>query len=313
MDTKILDKMVGINGSKALQRIVEKIPALRSVVTPRVLVSWLNTMGGVQYDGEIPGVSGSYISLNKNESGFSGAIGIEDRLYTFEDASITHVAASLGVAMNISATPISTELKKADLNSLGKAIDLLVKSELISSIQSIGFIVDTVGDFNIEKKGSEFLLKHIESNQVFVEGLEEFVLAKSLAVKLTKKIKKKKLGKEQEQFGLAGSTHAEHHEPNKPGAAVKPSRGAGQQNQNKGLATGGQGRPVNLTMSELSKKCNECDEAFFKNEKFVGCMCLKAVAESITLEKKQDHYVMSFDKTLDEEAVSTIIENIKDI
>lgn len=78
----------------------------------------------------------SYFSLSKNEKeNFDGALTIDNQLYTFENADLMHVAASVGVALNIGVEPISEQLKSKDLTKLGKSIDLLVKSQVVKKFK----------------------------------------------------------------------------------------------------------------------------------------------------------------------------------
>jgi hypothetical protein len=131
-----LDEILGAEGSKTLDKVIEHAPMLKSVIVPRAVFAWLSTMGNLGYEGELPGMPDSYFSLSKTEENdFSGALTIQDQLYTFENANLMHVAASVGVALGIDVDPINEQLKKKDLTQLGKSVDLLVKSEIIKRIR----------------------------------------------------------------------------------------------------------------------------------------------------------------------------------
>ncbi len=87
--------------------------------------------------GELPGVPNSYIALAKSENDqFVGALTIKDKLYEFQDADMLHVAASVGVALDIDVEPINEQLKTHDLSELGKSIDLLVKYQIIKQAKA---------------------------------------------------------------------------------------------------------------------------------------------------------------------------------
>ena len=132
MPLPFLRYIVGNEGAAALDKACISIPPISSIVIPRAIVSWLSVVSKFGYEGTIPGVEQSFLGLNKTENNtLTGAMTIGDQLYTFEEADLLHVAASLGVALGIDIEPMSENLKNKDLTKLGKSIDLLVKSEFI--------------------------------------------------------------------------------------------------------------------------------------------------------------------------------------
>ncbi len=132
MSADFLRYIVGNEGSDALNKAIESIPVIGSVVIPRAIVAWLSVVSKVGFEGEIPGLEQSFLGLTKaEENTLTGAMTIGDQLYTFEKADLLHVAASLGVALGIDLEPVSNDLKNKDLTRLGRSIDLLVKSEFI--------------------------------------------------------------------------------------------------------------------------------------------------------------------------------------
>jgi hypothetical protein len=129
---EFLDRIVGVVGRNALNKAIAAIPPIGSVVIPRAIVSWLSVISKVGFEGEIPGMEQSYLTLTKAEDEkLTGAMTIGGQMYTFEGADLLHVAASLGVALGIDLEPIDENLRNKDLTKLGKSIDLLVKSEFI--------------------------------------------------------------------------------------------------------------------------------------------------------------------------------------
>ncbi len=132
MELPFLRFIVGNEGTDALNKAINSIPPIGSVVVPRAIVAWLSIISKVGFEGSIPGVPQSFLGLSKTENNsLTGAMTIGDQLYTFEGADLLHVAASLGVALGIDLEPVSDNLKNKDLTKLGKSIDLLVKSEFI--------------------------------------------------------------------------------------------------------------------------------------------------------------------------------------
>jgi hypothetical protein len=120
---KVLAAIAGPEGAKALRKAAERLPHLDHAMLPRALYSWL-TIAGHGYDGEIPGVDG-HLLLRKTDSGFRGAMSVEGTDYTFESASLFHVAAALGVFMGLDHR-VPASVSDADLVKLGKSLDALV-------------------------------------------------------------------------------------------------------------------------------------------------------------------------------------------
>jgi hypothetical protein len=132
MENSFLLEIIGESGCKALNGAAERFPLLKSILLPRAIVAWISTVGKLGFEGPIPSLEGSYLSLTKDEDNtYTGAMTIKDELYTFNKADILHVSASVGVALNLEVEPIDDRLKKKDLTQLGSGIDLLVKSNII--------------------------------------------------------------------------------------------------------------------------------------------------------------------------------------
>lgn len=54
MDT-FLTEILGEDGANALEKAINKMPMLNSVITPRAVVSWVSTIGKLGFEGELPG------------------------------------------------------------------------------------------------------------------------------------------------------------------------------------------------------------------------------------------------------------------
>jgi hypothetical protein len=119
-------------GDVGFQAVNKADPVLLPVLVPRSILGWVYSVSEKGYDGEIPGINGSYISLHKNESGLEGAITIDNHLAVFENASYYHVAASIGSSLDVDLPEINPSLKKKDLTDFGSAIDLLIKTQTIN-------------------------------------------------------------------------------------------------------------------------------------------------------------------------------------
>lgn len=178
-----LQNILGEEASQALDRAVARIPELSSVIVPRAIISWLNLMGRFGYEGEIPGQDNSYFSIVKTENDtFTGALTIDKRLYSFENADLLHVAASFGVALGIESQPIDEELKKRDLTDLGKNIDLLVKSNLVYNFKkSSQSNITKYGDFRVDNNNSKYTVKYTPTDTVIADNLEHLSDAVTIA------------------------------------------------------------------------------------------------------------------------------------
>lgn len=121
---QILTALVGPEGAKALRKAAERLPHLDNAMVPRALYAWLG-LAGHGYDGEIPGVGGRLV-LRKSDTGFNGAMTLNDVDYSFDSASLFHVAAALGVVMGLDHSRVPEVVSDADLFRLGKSVDALV-------------------------------------------------------------------------------------------------------------------------------------------------------------------------------------------
>lgn len=123
-----LHEILGDAGFQAVQKTSE---VMAPVVVPRSILGWVQLISEKGYQGRVPGVEGSYMSLAKTEDGYSGAVVVNDNLMTFEKASTFHVAATIGQSLEIDFPEIPEKLKKKNLTELGKAIDLLIKTQAV--------------------------------------------------------------------------------------------------------------------------------------------------------------------------------------
>lgn len=124
--------VLGSDGARVLLKAVTRAPILVPVLVPRTILSWLDTSVRLCYEGEIPGIENSYISIKKTETAYSGALTIGDAVHSFENRDIYHVAAAMGVSLGLKTVDSVEEFRRQDLEKLGKSIDLLVKSRVVS-------------------------------------------------------------------------------------------------------------------------------------------------------------------------------------
>lgn len=324
MDNSFLNEILGKDGASTLNKAVDRIPSLKSVVTPRAVVAWVSTVGNLGFDGELPGTPDSYFSLVKNEkNNYDGALTINNQLYTFEDADLLHISASVGVALGIDLDPIDERLKSKDLTKLGKSIDLLVKSQIIKKAQASGIKMSQHGDFHVEHTGAPatpYAIKHSASNQVMLDRVGTLDQAKSIANWYSsKKLTKTKPAESAEDHGKPNPPQ----EPFEHGEAVAPSKQLGRTDsmdepfQKEWNLHGGQGRTedkpqkMRISKSESEKTCSECGIGQFNQSKFVGCLCLRDLAGHIKVEKSENDLMLHFDSTMDIDSIETLVDIFK--
>lgn len=270
MDYKaFFTEILGELGSKALDNTNE---VLKPVIVPRAILSWVTVVGNLGYDGELPGIPDSYISLHKSESGtgYSGALKIDDGLLIFgEDASLSHIAASVGVALDIQLPDLNEKLKQKDLTGLGKSIDLLIKSEFVKK--------------NNKKK------KKLEKGDSAKSGGAGPAAAPTAPKAPT----------------APSAANLKPQMSPKGKVIVKPPVAIGQGQQ-------GEAQKLKMTKSEASRSCSSCGNSFFTNNQFTGCSCTQSLAKITKTERNPDGYTLVFQAYLDEEVLESIVSLLKE-
>lgn len=130
---QFIEAVVGEDGAAALVKACSASEQLAWAIVPRTLLAWLETVGALGFDGTLPGVSGTRLSLHKSAAGYSGRVNVQDEIYQFDGASIFHVAGAVAVSLGAARAP-ADELGHPQLHGLGKSIDLLVKSRTLRKI-----------------------------------------------------------------------------------------------------------------------------------------------------------------------------------
>jgi hypothetical protein len=70
-------------------------------------------------------------------------------------------------------------------------------------------------------------------------------------------------------------------------------------------------KPLMVTKSEMSRKCDICGCGMFKNDTFVGCPCFSPLAKSCKSEVATDGVVLKFGPDWDTDAYLTLIGALK--
>jgi hypothetical protein len=310
---KFFELILGEVGAKALNNTAE---ILKPVVVPRAIVSWVSMMGDVGFDGEVPGVPGSYISLKKNETGYWGAIKVEDELITFDKAAIPHVAATLGIALGIELPEISEQLKTRDMEALGKSIDLLVKSEFLRKR----------GDFGPtppkppKQEPLDKPKSHVNENNSFgghlsqkkqvppemakqnPPGAKDTVYHPPIAAgqgqeEQAKALKNAHSPKAQKSFDLSDE--------------VSESSGSEDSESSESSSTE-ELQKIKITKDEMKRPCLKCGSVRFEKSEFKSCSCFPALAKSVSFQSSPDGVLLVLNKRVSMDTLEALVTLFKE-
>ena len=266
-----LQAIAGQDGAKALVKAASPSADLEWAVLPRVLLAWLEVVSHGEFHDNLPGVNDTNLFLKKSENGFDGHIDIDHQVYKFQDVSLFHVAGSIAVSLGFS--PDSPELKSPKLAVLGKSIDLLVKSRTLNRIAQAQK-VKLPGIDKAENKAKDGLQP---------DGQNAPLIAPATQVP---------------QVGAQGNPS---NEQMKNGAAASSVNLPGTK-PNKGLK---------VLKSQANTPCSTCGEQQFKDDTFIGCLCLKSLAKNTKTVVISTGYNIFFDSHWDIDAILTLAENLK--
>src|ERR1035437_505232 len=127
-----LRAVLGSDGYEAIAKASQRYPALVQTLVPRTLLSWAALVGQYGYEGQVPGCENTFLEFNKSEPCYSGALTLGSDTIPFVDASVYRLAAHLAVALDIGDGTPPAEFRGVDLQRLGKSIDLLVRSRVVT-------------------------------------------------------------------------------------------------------------------------------------------------------------------------------------
>lgn len=259
-----LKAVLGADAASALKKAADRSDSLATVLGARTVVGWVGLASRWGYEGEVPGLPGSYLRFAKAEKGFEGEIRLGKNDYTFKGVDLPHVAAGLSVALGADQTP-DEDLRDAELAALGQNIDLLLKTQVIKS----------------EESGED---EHEVTERCHVCGEPGPFDEEGCACDREKEGLKKAGGV------TAPGRVAPAQGPAGPvdGGFTAPKATAPTRTKKKKFGT-------KLNMSQASAKCSVCDAPQFANDVFVGCHCLKDLARFAKAEAVDGGYFIEFD------------------
>jgi hypothetical protein len=128
---KFLAGVLGHEGAAAFKKAISKEESIATAVLPRAILSWIDLATKYEYEGEIPGVENTYLQFRKSEPGtFRGAVSIGEDVYTFDRASVFHVAGAVALALGVDQAKPADTVRDQTLARLGKSIDTIVKARV---------------------------------------------------------------------------------------------------------------------------------------------------------------------------------------
>ncbi len=296
---RFLIEVLGAEGAKALAKAADRHDYLAKILVPRAILAWLGAVP--QYDGEIPGLDGGEFSFQKSESGFTGTVKLPDGNYEFKDTTIFYVAGAVATAMELESLAFGNA-RNAQLEKLGKSIDLLAKVNLLKAETE-----------KKEKKG-----KCPECGARSGGHFDRLVAGLVLKCKNDPS----KLAKTHANEGGSGQSAAPiaPKPPNAP-QATSPQPSAAQispmQPKKKPTVPKPQtvkapkavSTSVKLTQSESNRPCPICSLHQFTEGKFTGCMCFRALAKNVTVVGHDENHVdLELGDGWDRASVLTLLE-----
>lgn len=277
-----LQAVIGADGASALVKAASKSPDLEWAIVPRVVMAWLDVIGHSDgYKGEVPGV-GNKLMFKKHERGYSGYVNFGDDDYTFEAATVYHLAGCVAVALGgMHEKP--PELRSPSLAKLGKSIDLLVKARTLRKAQ--------------------------QSHQGGAKGVR---LPGAAAMPRPPQ-------GPQEPVAVQPTNTGANAVGTKAGTAMKPSRQSaappksapGSAPKLPGMKPPMKKPQLKVTKAEARAACAACGGRPFRAERYAGCICFADLAKSVKTTPTDTGFTLEFGAGWDADAVATLAESLK--
>lgn len=296
--------VLGTDGATMLVKAVEKHPVLEHALVPRTILAWLQS--APCYDGALPGGE-SHVAFEKAESGFVGSVAMGEETYKFESVSLFHVAGAVAVALGIEQMD-SEGLRDLDIERLGKSIDALAKvkrvnDELTKNLPESGSMgsCPTCGGRSADAGANLSGLKHGQSTSCSDCGTSYKIKGSTLP--------KPPVTKEEEPMDKTAGTGVPA-APTAPTPPAAPSAAAPKAAKPALMPKTPKPQTMALTRSEVEHKCPACGGTQFKDGKFAGCICFRAMNKAIAVVSSNgDGLTIELDmRILDADDVATFRE-----
>lgn len=280
---QFLKSVLGDDGARALAKAVERGPELGNALLPRTIMAWLGVYGRNDFEGQIPGVENTYIQFAKNEDRFSGSVAVGDQVYSFEKASMLHLGACMAVALGADHERVSPQLGDIDIQRLGKNIDLLVKARVaVRELRSNAMKKGALPSGGKEGPGPAHApTAPMEPTPPTPPDPTQNSKGPTVGMK-PKPPKLPKIGQHGTPAGSSGMVQQ------------KPPKAPG----------------MKVTKSQAEGECPVCAGKQFKVDKFVGCLCFRALNKSVKTTVLDDGYNLQFGAEWDSESILTLLESL---
>jgi predicted GNAT family acetyltransferase len=326
-----LQGVLGRDGAEAFNKAIQKESSLSSAVVPRAILSWLNLATKYDYEGGIPGVENTYLQFTKSEGpGYSGAISIGEDVYSFNNASMYHVAASVAVSLGLDNTKLDANVRDMTVGRLGKSIDTLVKArvalnELQKKILDPGFGYQFSHEHHDLGNGNMLTKINVHSPTGEHVGAATFNHKGNTLVPGSVVVED-----EHQRRGIASAMYA--HAQKQTGKTIAPSsnqtpegsalwQGNAKTPQFGKVELPGQSNPpkkqqeqmapqapqfqqaqprppakkgLKITKAQAENKCSMCSQPQFRAGAFTGCLCFSAMAKNVKVQKSETGYSLEF-------------------
>ena len=297
---QFLIQILGADAARALAKAASRSEYLAQVIVPRTILAMLEAVPA--YQGTVPGFDDCSLTYAKSETGFTGNVTLGEDFYKFESASIFHVAGAISTAMGLDSLLFNSG-RNTELQRLGKSIDLMAKSHWVGEELS-----------KAEKKGTCEVCggKGGKHEPRLIAGLV-----------LDCRNDPKKLKKEDLEKKAIGEGSGKSAGPVAPAAPTAPTASAAAPTTPQKLPKMGPSatppkpaKPVTsstvkLTRSEKTRACPVCSmKQFNADDKFVGCLCFRALAKSVEWTDHFDHVELRLGSEWDRETIVTFLEAV---
>lgn len=319
-----LRAVLGEEGATAIRKAVSTSPTFEHAVLPRTILGWLELADSFDYEGEIPGCADTYLAFSKSEGGFSGIVRLNNLDYQFEDASVVHVAASVAVSLGADPEQVAAGVRDLDIARLGKSIDLLIKARVAA--EELAKAANK-GAASKESKG-----KHAEPREPIEQAphtAEQPALnekrpsrpasARKMAA-LTgtvASVKPTSVKMTAPHVATPPSATGKIPAPPKPATDVPEVEGVKASaiktpEPTKAAPAGDKAAksstPTRVTKSQSEHRCPTCNLQQFRDDRFAGCLCFRALAKAVSATPEDGGYVLRFGPAWDREAIITLLE-----
>lgn len=283
---KFLIELLGPQGARALAKASDRSESLGKALVPRTIVGWLRAVN--EFHGTIPG-SDMAVSFAKSEHGFDGYVQLEPgQNYPLRGASLVHVAGALAVAIGLN-TDDMADIRRLDLDKLGKSIDQMVKAEQVKR---------SAGQSRPEESSAGDEHGETSRQEIFQND--------------DKSLRKQSLNPGGGGGGGTGTTAG----PVAPAAPAAPTASAPKPSTKQTLpgpaaSAKPPGAPsVKLTRSEQAILCTVCGQPQFASGEFTGCLCFRSLAKSATVVPHDDVVEIKFGSEWDRDSILTLLESV---